>query len=79
MESLKITSAKYTKGDEPKDPIQGVDIVIEGVRMSVPLDPENRHYAEILRQVEAETLTVQAADEYGLENEIDTMPVKGEE
>ena len=28
----------------------------------VPLDPANRHYAEILRQVEAGTLTIEEAD-----------------
>jgi len=30
--------------------------------MFVPLDPANRHYAEILRQVDAGTLTIQDAD-----------------
>ena len=34
---------------------------IDGVEMSVPLDPNNRHYAEILRQVEAGTLVIQEA------------------
>jgi len=29
--------------------------------MSVPLDPANRHYAEILKQVAAGTLTIQEA------------------
>ena len=28
----------------------------------VPLDPANRHYAEIMRQVEAGELTIQDAD-----------------
>ena len=28
----------------------------------VPLDPANRHYAEIMRQVEAGELTIQPAD-----------------
>jgi antitoxin (DNA-binding transcriptional repressor) of toxin-antitoxin stability system len=31
--------------------------------MSVPLDPANRHYAEIMRQVEAGELTIQDADD----------------
>jgi hypothetical protein len=31
--------------------------------MSVPLDPANRHYAEILKQVEAGTLTIADADD----------------
>jgi hypothetical protein len=35
---------------------------IDGITMSVPLDPANRHYAEILRQVEAGTLVIQEAD-----------------
>jgi hypothetical protein len=63
MEVLEITSAQYTKGDEPNDPIYGVDVVVNGVRMSVPLDPANRHYAQILHQVEAGSLAIQAADE----------------
>ena len=36
--------------------------VIDGNTICVPLDPANRHYAEILRQVEAGTLTIAAAD-----------------
>jgi len=31
--------------------------------ITVPLDPANRHYAEIMRQVEAGTLTIDPADE----------------
>ena len=34
---------------------------IDGIQMSVPLDPANRHYAEIMRQVEAGTLTIAEA------------------
>jgi len=36
---------------------------IDGKTMSVPLDPNNRHYAEILRQVEAGELTIQEASD----------------
>lgn len=35
---------------------------IDGQSMSVPLDPDNRHYAEILKQVEEGTLTIKDAD-----------------
>ena len=35
---------------------------IDGVEMSVPLDPANRHYAEIMRQVEAGELTIADAE-----------------
>ena len=43
---------------------QKKDIVatIDGVEMSVPLDTANRHYAEILRQVKEEGLTIKDAD-----------------
>ena len=35
---------------------------VENVTMFVPLDSDNRHYAEILKQVEAGTLTIEDAD-----------------
>ena len=38
-----------------------IQATIDGIQMSVPLDPANRHYAEILRQVEAGTLTIAEA------------------
>ena len=40
----------------------GITATIDGITMSVPLDPANRHYAEILRQVEAGELTIQPAE-----------------
>ena len=58
---LNITSAQYVS-----DPISNqnlsVKIVVDGETMFVPLNTANRHYAEILRQVEAGTLTIQDAD-----------------
>ena len=39
-----------------------VSATIDGTQMSVPLDSANRHYAEIMRQVEAGTLTIQEAE-----------------
>ncbi len=41
---------------------QGVVASIDGVTMHVPIDEANRHYAEILRQVAAGTLTIADAD-----------------
>jgi len=40
----------------------GLNATIDGVEMCVPIDPDNRHYAEIMRQVEAGTLTIADAD-----------------
>ena len=40
----------------------GIKATIDGTEMSIPLDPANRHYAEILRQVAAGELTIADAD-----------------
>lgn len=58
MDDMNITAAQYVAEDGDNTSIQAT---IDGQDMSVPLDPANRHYAEILRQVEAGTLTVLAA------------------
>ena len=60
MDEFIITNAKYFNGiyDSP----QAIQATIDGIQMSVPLDPANRHYAEIMRQVEAGTLTIAEAD-----------------
>jgi len=42
--------------------LASITATIDGVEMSVPLDPANRHYAEIMRQVEAGDLTIEEAD-----------------
>ena len=42
--------------------ITSIKATIDGVEMYVPLDPANRHYAEIMRQVDAGELTIADAD-----------------
>ncbi len=59
MNEMNIESAQYNAVAGAN---QSITAVIDGVEMSVPLDPANRHYAEILRQVEAGTLTIQEAE-----------------
>ena len=54
-----IENAQYFSQDNQN---VSVNATIDGVEMSVPLDPANRHYAEIMRQVEAGTLTIQEAE-----------------
>ena len=39
-----------------------INCTIDGVAMSVPLDPDNRHYAEILKQVADGTITIKDAE-----------------
>jgi hypothetical protein len=53
-----ITSAKYFEFYNGNLFIQST---INGEEMSVPVDWDNRHYAEIMRQVEAGTLVVAPA------------------
>ncbi len=60
MNDMIITSAQYTVNLLGEN--VSIKTTIDGVELSVPLDPANRHYAEILRQVEAGTLTIEDAD-----------------
>jgi hypothetical protein len=60
MDEMNITSAKYN-ADLMDGTNVSIQATIDGITMSVPLDPANRHYAEILRQVEEGTLTIAEA------------------
>ena len=61
MDNMNITSAQYFTNPEG-GPSAMIQATIDGQEMSVPLSPANRHYAEIMRQVEAGTLTIAEAD-----------------
>jgi hypothetical protein len=60
MDNMSITAAQYV-ADLMSGNNSCIQATIDGQEMSVPLDPANRHYAEVLRQVEAGTLTIQEA------------------
>jgi len=66
MEHVVITQAVYVRGlpniGQEVGEVYAIMIVVDGQELSVPLDPSNRHYAEIMRQVEAGELTIQEAD-----------------
>ena len=53
---MNITSAQYEV--DPFGNNSGITAVIDGVEMFVPVDSANRHYAIIMEQVGAETLTI---------------------
>jgi len=57
-----IIDAQYF-ADLDSDDNAGIKATIDGQEMSVPLDPANRHYAEILKQVADGDLTIADADE----------------
>jgi hypothetical protein len=60
MNDMNITAAQY-QVDVLSENNSSIRATIDGQEMSVPLDPSNRHYAEILKQVAAGTLTIQEA------------------
>ena len=60
MIEVTITNATYVK--DTNDTIQCINAEIDGVLVSIPMDEDNRHYAEIMRQVEAGTLTIADAE-----------------
>ncbi len=57
---MNITSAQYVQDENENN--SSINAVIDEKAMFVPLDPANRHYAEILRQVAAGELTIADAD-----------------
>ena len=56
---MNITSAQYGQNINKENEI--VRATIDGVEMSVPLDPNNRHYAAILEWV-ADGNTIEEAE-----------------
>tara|TARA_S200002703_G_scaffold47470_1_gene41121 strand:+ start:786 stop:968 length:183 start_codon:yes stop_codon:yes gene_type:complete len=60
MDNMNITLAQYVTDMGGNN--SSIQATIDGQEMSVPLDPANRHYAEIMRQVEAGTLTIAEAE-----------------
>ena len=57
---MNITSAKYIK-DDMSDKIV-IKAIIDGLELFISTNPDNRHYAEIMKQVAEGTLTIEDAD-----------------
>ena len=57
---MNITLAEYRKDLNGKN--ETIFAVIDGQEWFIQLDPENTHYAEILAQVKAGTLTIKDAE-----------------
>ena len=62
---MEITSAKYVTSPHKGGILKNTAIhaIINDIECSVPLDPANTDYAEIMRQVDAGELTIEPADE----------------
>ena len=63
---MKITNAKYLAHSpdvvNPETAKKTIVAIIDGEKMWVPESLDNIHYAEIMRQVDAGELTIEAAD-----------------
>ena len=60
-ETMNITSATFASTMMPDEQPTTIQAVIDGKEWSVPMDPANRHYKEILKQTKAKTLVIQEA------------------
>jgi len=58
---MTITSPQYIVDLDGSTNVS-IKATVDSVALMIPLNPANRHYAEILKQVEAGTLTIAAAD-----------------
>lgn len=63
---INITDAQYFKETDDDGNLigenRGIKATIGGDVWFIPLEPSNKHYAEIMRQVEAGTLTIADAE-----------------
>ena len=57
---MDIKLAQWIKSGEDKE--SSIALTIGEQIFSVPKDPDNRHYAEILKQVKEGTLTIKDAE-----------------
>ena len=58
---MNIQSAQYVN-DENGQQSNVLKCIIDEINMWVPMDSDNTHYAEIMRQVDAGELTIADAD-----------------
>ena len=58
---MKIENAEYFIDPFTKEKTS-IMATIDGIKCGVPLDPANRHYAEILKQVKEGKLTIKEAE-----------------
>ena len=57
---MNIKSAQYNKGDDGNN--CSINVVTDEKTLSIPINPENTDYIEIMRLVKEEGLTIKDAD-----------------
>jgi hypothetical protein len=60
MEEMNITAAQYILGRNGENDC--IKATIDGQELFVPIAEGNRHYDEIMRQLDAGTLNIEEAD-----------------
>ena len=60
MDNMTITAAQYILNISGTN--ASIRATIDGQELFVPIDPANRHYAEIMRQVDEGLLVIQEAE-----------------
>jgi len=60
MEEMNITTAQYILGRDGENSM--IKATIDGQELFVPIAEGNRHYDEIMKEVEKGNLTIEAAD-----------------
>ena len=59
---MNVTSAQYLR-DKDNTQNAGIKATIDGAEMFIPLDPANRHYAELMKLVEEDKITIEEVTE----------------
>ena len=57
---MKFESVKYLKDEDGNN--VSILVKLDGESWVIPLDPDNRHYAEIMKQVEEGKLKIKDAE-----------------
>ena len=59
---MNITNAQYVLPIDGDSNNKSIKATVDGVELHIPVATGNRHYDEIMRQVEAGDLTIKDAD-----------------
>ena len=60
QDNMNISNAQYTQIVSGEN--SGIKATVNGIELFVPISEGNRHYDEIMRQVDAGTLTIADAE-----------------
>lgn len=62
LRDMNVTSAEYLR-DKDGTQNAGIKATIDGAEMFIPLDPANRHYADLMKLVEEDKIIIEEVTE----------------